>query len=211
MTEVNRYNNSKIYKICSYLTNKFYIGSTTQSISQRLSEHIKGYKKYLKTNTHYITSYDIIKLNDSYIVLIEECNYNNKQQLERREGEIIKQNINIAVNKIIVGRTDKEYYIDNKTKLAEYYKQYQVENKENKAEQNKRYYNDNKEKAKQYYNDNKTKIAEREKRYYNNNKPILCECGLIKKTNNLNKHIKTIKHFTLINNLYLNELNFFNI
>ncbi len=97
MTEVNKYNHSKIYKICSKLTDKIYIGSTTQTLSQRLSEHISHYKLYVKTNTKHITSYEIIKLGDYYITLIEENNFNNRQQLFKREGEVIKLNINNVV------------------------------------------------------------------------------------------------------------------
>ena len=40
-------------------------------------------------SSNYISSFEIIKLGDAYITLIEECNYNNKQQLLKREGEII--------------------------------------------------------------------------------------------------------------------------
>ncbi len=126
MTEHNKYNSSKIYKICSNLTDKFYIGSTTQTLSQRLSEQITHYKLYVKTNTKHITSYVIIKLGDSYITLIEEHNFNNKQQLERREGELIKLNINNVVNKMIAGRTKSEYYNDNKEHLTEQSNQHYI-------------------------------------------------------------------------------------
>jgi len=138
MTEVNKYNHSKIYKICSNKTDKIYIGSTTQILAKRLHEHVKRYKHYLKTNTCYITSIEIIKLEDYYIVLIEECNYNNKQQLLKREGEIIKLNINNVVNKIIAGRTKNEHYNDNKEKILEYHKQYFIDNKEELLEKQKK-------------------------------------------------------------------------
>jgi len=123
MAEINRYNNSKIYKICSNLTDKIYIGSTTQTLSQRLSEHVKNYKTHIKNNnTKYVSSYEIIKYGDFYITLIEECNYNNRQQLFKREGEFIKLNINNAVNMLIAGRTQKEYVIINKEHITEYQK-----------------------------------------------------------------------------------------
>ncbi len=52
------------------------------------------YKRYVRVNERYITSFEIIKLGDSYISLIEENSFNNRQQLELgREGEIIKLNI----------------------------------------------------------------------------------------------------------------------
>jgi hypothetical protein len=177
ITHFNRYNNSKIYKICSNLTNKIYIGSTTQSIQQRLSEHAGNYKHYLKTNTHYISSYEIIKLGDAFIVLLEQCNFNNKQQLERREGEIMKLNINNIINKHIAGRTLEEYLNDNKEILEnrrkEYNKEYIIINAEHIKEKHKEYHINNAEHVsqnkKEYYNNNKEIIAEKIKQYITNN------------------------------------------
>jgi len=184
----NKYNNSKIYKICSNLSDKIYIGSTTKTLSQRLKIHIKDYKHYLKTNTKYLTSIEIIKLGDFSIVLIEECNFNTQQQLFRREGEIIKLNIHNVVNMLIAGRTKEEYVVDNKEHVVEYRKkfyndnkeqskQYKIDNKEKLVEQRKQYYNDNKEQItelkKQYFNDNKEHIVEQRKQYYNDNKEQL--------------------------------------
>ena len=50
MAEINKYNSSLIYTIRSHQTNKYYIGSTTQSLSRRLSEHIRDYKQHLSNN-----------------------------------------------------------------------------------------------------------------------------------------------------------------
>jgi len=199
MTEVNKYNHSKIYKICSNKTDKIYIGSTTQILAKRLHEHVKHYKHYLKTNTKYITSIEIIKLEDYYIVLIEECNYNNKQQLLKREGEIIKLNINNVVNMLIAGRTKEEYYNDNKEHILEYHNQYNNDNKEYILERQRQYNIDNKEKRaecdKQYRNDNKEKIKERK------NKPFTCVCGAIIKTDYKSQHNKTNKHINYTNTI----------
>ena len=114
IVEHNKYNNSsRIYKI--------YIGSTCQALSQRMAGHMSDYNKYLNDNTKSnISSFEIIKLNDAYISLIEECNFNNRQQLEKREGEIIKEHINICVNKLIAGRTRNEWRDDNKQELIKY-------------------------------------------------------------------------------------------
>jgi len=170
----NKYNNSRIYKICSNLTDKIYIGSTTKTLSRRLTQHKYTYKKNIETNNNkYVSSFEIIKLGDFSIVLIEECNFNNRQQLERREGEIIKLNINV-VNKTIAGRTFTEYYNHNKEEYAQYNKQYQLEHKEQIIEQKKQYYNDNiekfTEKNKQYNLTHKTQIAEYNKHYNLENK-----------------------------------------
>ena len=58
-----------------------------------------------------------MKYDDAYIELIEECPCNDKNELNRREGQMIRE-MN-CVNKRIEGRTGKEYREDNK----EYIKQ----------------------------------------------------------------------------------------
>ncbi len=204
MTEINKYNHSKIYKICSNLTDKYYIGSTTQTLAQRLTKHTSDYRQYVRTNNVYITSYDIIKLGDSYISLIEEHNFNNRQQLFKREGEVMKLNINNIVNKQITGRTNAEYRVDN----VEHIKRYSQDNKEHIIEYKKQHYISNREqileKQKQYNINNKQVILEQKKQ------PIICECGIIYTRCNKLQHMKSTKHINLINQLFNSELNHYN-
>ena len=197
MAEINKYNSSLIYTIRSHQTNKYYIGSTTQSLSNRLTGHIRSYKLYLTNNTKsYTSSYEILQYNDYYIELLLAYPCNNKDELQRREGEMIRQYKSDVVNICIAGRTHKEYNEDNKTHISEQQKQYRVE----------------------YNEDNKTNIAEKCKQYYINHKqiiseqmrkPIICDCGTIINKCHILRHLKTNKHTTNINNLYLNELNYY--
>ena len=92
----------------------------------------------------------------------------------------------------IAGRTLKEYKEDNKEYLLEYKKQYRQDNKTDIAEHNK-----------QYYINNKLLIVELFKQ------TIVCNCGTISNKYQLQRHIKTNKHTININNLYLNELNYY--
>ena len=59
MTETNRYNNGKIYKLVSNHTDKIYIGSTCKErLCQRLAKHKSNYKQWIKDNNNgYISSY----------------------------------------------------------------------------------------------------------------------------------------------------------
>ena len=220
--EHNKYNSSHIYKIQSSLTDKIYIGSTCQALSQRMGGHNRHYSKYLRDNKLYITSYEIIKLGDAYITLIEKCNYNNKQQLNKREGEIIKDNINICVNKCIAGRNMKEWIQDNKQLIQVKKKQYKQDNKESIAEHSKQHYEINKqsilEQRKQYYETNKQSVLERQKQYNETNKQVIrerikqtytCECGKLLTIRKKTRHIITTKHLQLINKLYLDELTYY--
>ena len=93
------YQHGKIYSIRSWHTNLFYIGSTTQSLAKRLSYHKKDYTRYEKTGTKYITSCEIFKHGDAFIQLLENCPCNSKDELCKREGELIRQHITEVVNK----------------------------------------------------------------------------------------------------------------
>ena len=192
MTEINKYNTAMIYSIRSPATEKYYIGSTTQILCKRFGDHKTKYKGYLKGTGCFITSFKILKLGDAYIELLEEVNCENRNQLEKREGELIREHKNNCVNKSIAGRTQKEYKIDNIDKT----KQYGIDNIEIILKRSKQYYDDNKEfvktNNKQYYNDNKDKILESIKA--RTSLPYLCTCGSTIRTGNKSHHIKSAKH-----------------
>ncbi len=65
---------------------------------------------------------------DFYIELYEKYPCNDKAELCKREGEIIRQ-IG-TLNKCIAGRTKKEYIQDNVDKVKEYQKTYREVNAE---------------------------------------------------------------------------------
>jgi len=159
------YQNGKIYKLYSPSKNIVYIGSTTQTLAQRLTKHNYHYKIYNNDNTKkYYSSFFILDCEDYKIELLEEYACNNRQQLEKKEGEYIRNNE--CVNKHIAGRTNKEYYEDNADKIKEYYKQYFRDN----IDKIKEYYannaNERKQKSKQYYIENADKIKEYTKQRY---------------------------------------------
>jgi hypothetical protein len=136
------YSKGKIYKIVDNTNGHIYIGSTTQKLSQRLSEHRND------SNRKTCSSREII-LNSNYaIVLIEEVKCENKDQLHRRERYYI-ETIQ-CVNKCIPSRTTKEYKQDNKEAISEYKKQYALANKEAISEYKKQYRQDNKEHILEY-------------------------------------------------------------
>lgn len=135
-----KYENGKIYSIRSYESDEVYIGSTVKTLSQRFSQHKKDYKKYLDNKYSYVTSFEIIKHPSAYIELVEEFSCNSKDQLNKREGEIIRATLN-CVNQKIAGRTAKEYREDNKEAIKQYYK----DNKEDISAQQKQYREANKE------------------------------------------------------------------
>ena len=166
-----RYLRGKIYTVRCYDNDTLiYVGSTIQPLSVRMAKHRSG-----KTCSLY--KYVNGNWKNWYIELYEEYPCDNKQLLEKREGEITRLIGNI--NKQIAGRTHNEWIDDNKEKILEKQKEYNKNNKEKIKEKNKQYHIDNKdkikEKSKQYHIDNKDKILEQKKQYRDNNKQKIKE------------------------------------
>lgn len=185
MTETNRYNNGKIYKLVSNHTDKIYVGSTCKEyLSQRLAKHKNNYKEWIKNEKKYISSFELFELGDVEIVLLESVNCETKDELFKKEREYIEKYKDIIVNNILRPITTKEDKIEDG-------KQYREEHKE----EIKQYREENKEKIKKYYEDNKDKINQKKKQIYD------CECGSKYKFNNKARHLKTLKHQTYLNSL----------
>lgn len=175
------YSDALVYKIKDLTTKKYYIGSTFHTLDCRLNRHIREFKRFKKGKTHYMSSFEILE-NDNYqIEMIEQYPCNNKKELDRREGEIIKDaKLNgggQCVNKNIPGRTIKEYY--------------------------EKYYYDNLEKelarGKKYRENNFEKIKVRGKKYReDNNYYVDCECGRSVKKLWLTSHKQTQRHQRLM-------------
>lgn len=190
------YKNGRIYKITSDSTDKIYIGSTCQPLYKRMGEHRCSYKRFLNGNKIKSTSYELIKLDDAIITLIEDYPCERKEQLHARERYHIELNKDICINKNIPTRTKKEWYEENKEGIAEKDKQYQDTNKEKIKEQKNEYYQCNKEKIKEqrkeYYYTNTEKIKEYK------SKQITCECGKEFLIINKSRHEKSKLHIAFI-------------
>ena len=130
------YQKAKIYKLWSPSKNLVYYGSTIQPLSQRLAAHTSRCKTYNNDNNKdYCSSYLIINCEDYKIELLEKYPCTNKSQLNKKEGEYIKNND--CVNKVIAGRTEKERQKlrgqteEYKKKAKEYNKKYRATKKLN--------------------------------------------------------------------------------
>ena len=183
------YSNGKIYKIWDNCYNMCYVGSTVQPLEKRFEFHRFMYKKFLEGHSYYVSAFDLFEkygVKNCKIELVERFNCDNKEDLKAREGH--DQRECDCVNKRIEGRTDQQYYQDNKETIKQYY----IDNKDMVAERRRIYYENNKEKFRelgkqykeankdkheayqtQYRIDNKEKINEQKRQHYHDNKEKL--------------------------------------
>ena len=154
---MNKFQDGKIYKIVDVGYNKCYVGSTCESLSQRMARHRYMYNQYTTRGKESYRScnllFDEFGVENCKIELIEEYPCNNQMELHRREGHYIQ--CNDCLNKNVAGRTDKEY---------------REQNKERHRENNKEYYYANKDKRQAYCYANRERIAELQKQYREKNK-----------------------------------------
>ena len=175
----NKYNNSIVYKIVCKVTGLVYIGSTTQCLLQRLSEHKSTYRRYLNGTYNYVTSFKILENNDFYIKKIKSYNFDNNNDLLKKETYWIKKYK--SVNKVIPNRTQIEYYQDNIEVISAYQSEYYENNKEIiKSNSLKNYLR------------NRITILAKQQEVCN------CVCGCTYTHNHKARHEKTKKHLKLM-------------
>jgi predicted GIY-YIG superfamily endonuclease len=155
------YKNGKIYSMRSNKTDKIYIGSTTQPLFKRFFQHkAQCCNKTLKElmDEH----------QDFYIELMETFPCKSKEELIKRENELIRQHKDTVVNIIGVNDCLTTRVItlkDNTTVTREY----------NKTDYNRTYYQKHKEDI---------------------NKQIICDCGGSYNKASKSNHFKTERHRT---------------
>lgn len=133
------YSKGLIYRIVCNETGEQYIGSTTQTLTKRLSQH----KKDISRNP--CSSTQIINRGNYAIVLIEECPCENKNQLERRERYFIEtiECVNMkkpAQTKEELREHKREYREINNEQILENKKIYRENNKEQIRDYRREYY-----------------------------------------------------------------------
>jgi len=125
------YANGRIYKIepiCEHDENEVYYGSTCQLLCKRMDKHRTNYKCWLNGSNKYTSSFILFEkygTENCNIYLVELYPCVTKEELLSREGYYIKNNK--CVNRMVAGRTQKQYYEDNKETLLEQHKPYNKE------------------------------------------------------------------------------------
>jgi len=182
------YQNSKIYIIKTDINNLVYIGATTELyLSTRFQKH-KSQK--CSINNYINNPLNNTKWEDWYIELYENYPCKDKNELNKKEGEIQKlfknDNSYILINKKITNKSKTETNKEWREKNKELLKQYSKEHKDK-----------NVERCNNYYHKNQKKILEQK------SEKVVCECGFIGVRGNSTQHKKTKKHLQLMEKLSL--------
>jgi len=144
------YQNGKIYKIINENNEIIYIGSTTEEkLCRRYTHH-----------TH--------KSPNHKIILIENYPCNSKEELRKREQEVIEEHSNLLNKQRAYRSKEDKKECDKKwcEKNKEHLKQYKKEYRENNQEYYKQY-------KKEYRENNKEYIKNYKSKWYENNKHML--------------------------------------
>jgi hypothetical protein len=198
---VKDYSKGKQYKIISNNPNfnkkHTYYGSTTQTLSLRMTVHRSDYKTR-KGSCASVLLFDMYGIETCIIVLIELYPCSCVEELVAREAHYIQSNPCINKN-TPTGLThknnpnyDKEYNILRKVKIKLYrethkeeMKEYYQKNKEEISTKHKEWYENNKTEhsinMKEYYQKNKEEISTKQKEYREKNRKDIIEKARMKR------------------------------
>ena len=113
----NKYQNGKIYAVKNDITDDIYIGSTTMALSKRMVKH----RSHAKTKPDFLplTKFmNEIGIEHFYIELVEDYPCINKEHLNKREGELIRELG--TLNKRVEQRTYNEWAKEYRAKHHEH-------------------------------------------------------------------------------------------
>ena len=157
------YKNGYIYKLHSHINDCFYIGSCHMPMKSRMFIH-----KHSPVNKKVEAWIEDIGSDELKYEVIATYKDITKQGLKKHEDAEVRKYLRIDDNCLNCQRV---YLTVEERK--ERIKQYYQDNKKKIAEQKKQWCQDNKDKVKQYYQDNKERMKETNKQYRENNKELI--------------------------------------
>lgn len=163
------YSKGKIYMIRNTENDKLYIGSTCQTLSQRMAKHRNSAKDDRSTHYPLYVAFNEIGVSKFYIELLEDFPCERQEQLLKREGELIRLHESHAngYNSKVAARTFQEWRQDNYASQSQKWKGYYQENKDKVKEKVSEWVKANKEKHEkykaEYYQKNKDMVLQKQK------------------------------------------------
>jgi group I intron endonuclease len=186
------YSQGKVYKITNKINGEIYVGSTCQTLKQRMCTHIS--KSYKKPWFKLYQAFDKYKIDNFEVTLLELCTCENLSELRQHEQRYLDQ-LHPEYNSINAVH-DVNYQRD-------YKKKYYEKNAEKIKAKTRKYVENNKEhikvKKSKYYECNKNKVKVRQREYAEKNKDKIhqkfdCPCGGKYTHTHKARHVKTQKH-----------------
>jgi len=116
------YQNGRVYQILNNIDNDVYVGSTCSTLTKRLSWHKHRYDRQDKQHVPLYAKMHELGFDQFYIELVEQYPCNTREELRAREGHYIRERG--TLNKVVAGRTQNQWRIDNKEKVDEHRRQY---------------------------------------------------------------------------------------
>ena len=183
------YSKAKVYKICNCIDNELYVGSTCQSLSQRMGEHRRGARKARTQHFRLYQKMNELGVENFSIVLLEEMpECQNIEQLRKKERDYIEE-LNSRLNQIIPSRTKQEWTKSNPEKVKDSFQKHYEKNKEKIIEKAKCFATDNPDKVKAYQRRSYEK--NKEKYHIRQAERIECEiCKNLYRRDYIGRHIK---------------------
>ena len=176
----------RVYKICNNFDNACYIGSTKQTLSQRLCDHKKPCKQTLNTYK-YVNNTG--RWNNWRIILLKEYNVNSRQEQFQKEQKWIDKYKNN--NKFVLLNMQNAYNSLEEKK--------QCIKRHNQSEKSKLC-------RRNYDNSEKGKISHQESSKKRLKIPYYCKCGAISSISTKSQHKKS-KTYQLCKNNPLLRIN----
>ena len=148
--QLKDYRKGKIYCIRNEINDDIYIGSTCQTLSQRMTQHRTDCKKDKNPNRKlYVLMNEINDKDVFYHELIEDYPCEHVYQSRKREGELIRE-MKPSLNMNVECRSAKEYQDTYREYFNQYKKDYYINNKEYLNECNRLHYENNKDQIKEH-------------------------------------------------------------
>jgi hypothetical protein len=187
MTEYNKYNDAKIYKLSSSVDDEFYVGSTINTLNRRFYDHKSLAKS--KHDRPIYKHFNNIGWDKVSISLVCDFKCNTMKELLQEEDRhivLLKPSLNLKR----ASRSSNEYYQDNKDKIKAY-----------------KHQDDTKARYKEYVDTNKDLITKQRKDWHDKNidrvkavrnAVIQCECGKTYTHANVLRHKNSVFHTKFI-------------
>ena len=133
----------RFYKILNSETDDIYVGSTTQKLSKRMTNH----RTQAKRGKNHLLYQKMREIGDDkfYIELVEDYPCDSLEQLNKREGEWIRQIE--TLNEKVAGRTKQEYANDNRDIKNQKARERYQENREQELERSRNCYQKDRERT----------------------------------------------------------------